>query len=73
MIIVTHPPFAQWFNIFEALSARVGYTYNVSLSGTFVTTVVVAEFICFHWENVINCVVILVEFYEAKMYVSVES
>ena len=74
MIIVTHPPFAQRFNIFEALSARVGYTYNVSLFGTFITTVVVAEFICIHWENVINCVVILVEFYKAKMYyVSVES
>ena len=73
MIIVTHPPFAQQFNIFKSLSARVGYTYNVSLSGTFIATVVVAEFICVHWENVINCVVILVEFYKAKMYVLVKS
>ena len=34
MIIVARPPFAQQFNIFKALSARVSYTYNVSLSGT---------------------------------------
>ena len=49
MIIVAHPPFAQQFNIFKALSARVGHTYNVSLSGTFAAIVTVAEFICVHW------------------------
>ena len=44
MIIVAHPPFAQQFNIFKALSG-VSYTYNVSLSGTFAEIVTVAEFI----------------------------